>query len=70
MHLSRNAVLVTCKSFVRSHLDYDHILYNKPDNENSLRTLGEVQYMVCLAITCGIQGISKKRFMMSCAYIH
>ena len=60
MHLSRNAVLVICKSFVRSHLDYDHILYNKPDNENSLKTLGEVQYMVCLAITCAIQEFRKR----------
>ena len=60
MHLSRNAVLVICKSFVRFHLDYDHILYNKPDNENSLKTLGEVQYMVCLAITCAIQEFRKR----------
>ena len=34
VNLSHNALLTICKSFVRPHLDYGDILYDKPNNEN------------------------------------
>ena len=33
VNLSLNALLTICKSFIRPHLDYGDILYDKPNNE-------------------------------------
>ena len=53
--LPRNALLTIYKSFVRPHLDYDDILYDKPNNENFQNKLGKVQYRAYLPITGAIQ---------------
>ena len=34
VHLPRSALLTIYKSFIRPHLDYGDILYDKPNNEN------------------------------------
>ena len=44
-------------AFLNPHLDYDHSLYDKPNNEN-FQKLEKVQYKACLAITGAIQGTS------------
>ena len=58
INLPRNALLTIYKSFVRPHLDYGDILYDKPNNENFQNKLAKVQYRACLAITGAIQGTS------------
>ena len=45
--LPRNVLLTIYKSFVRPHLDYGDILYDKPDNENFQNKLEKVQYRAC-----------------------
>ena len=60
-NLPRNALLTINKSFVRPHLDYGDILYDKPSNNNFQSKMGKVQYRACLAITSGIQGTSRER---------
>ena len=55
----RNALLTIYKSFVRPHLDYGDILYDKPNNENFQKKLEKVKYRTCLAITSAIQGTSR-----------
>ena len=52
---------VQYKSFVRFHLDYGDILYDKPNNENFRNKLEKVRYRACLAITGAIQGTSKTK---------
>ena len=59
INLPRNALLKIYKSFVRPHLDYGDILYDKPNNENFQNKLEKVQYRACLAITGAIQGTSR-----------
>ena len=59
INLPRNALLTIYKSFVRPHLDYGDILYDKPNNENFQNKLEKVQYRACLAITGAIQGTSR-----------
>ena len=59
INLPRNALLTIYKSFVRPHLDYGDILYDKPNNENFQIKLEKVQYRACLAITGAIQGTSR-----------
>ena len=56
----RNALLTIYKSFVRPHLDYGDILYDKPSNDNFQSKMEKVQYRACLAITGGIQGTSRE----------
>ena len=48
------------KSFVRSHLDYGDVVYDKPNNESFANRLERVQYKACLAITVVIQGTSRE----------
>ena len=57
--LPQNALLTIYKSFVRPHLDYGDILYDKPNNENFQNKLEKVQCRACLAITGAIQGTSR-----------
>ena len=61
-NVSRKALLTIYKSFVRPHLDYGVILYDKPEIENFQNKLEKVQYRGCLAITCVIQGKSRQNF--------
>ena len=61
INLPRNALLTIYKSFIRPHLDYRDILYDKPSNDNFQSKMEKVQYRACLAITGGIQGTSRER---------
>ena len=59
--LPRNALLTIYKSFVRPHLDYGDIVYDKRNNENFQNELEKVQYGACLAITGALQGTSRTK---------
>ena len=62
VNLPRNALFTLYKSFIRPHLDYGDILYDKPSNDNFQRKMEKVQYRAYLAITGRIQGTSRERF--------
>ena len=53
--LPRNALLTIYKSFVRPHLDYGDIVYDRPNNESFISKLEQVQYNAALAITGAIK---------------
>ena len=55
LNLARSALFTIYKSFIRPHLEYGDILYDKPDNENFQNKIEKVQYKACLAITGTIQ---------------
>ena len=59
VNVPRNALLTIYKSFIRLHLDYGDVLYDKTENENFQNKLEKVQYRACLLITSAIQGISR-----------
>ena len=61
VNLPRSALLTIYKSFIRPHLEYGDILYDKPDNENFQNKIEKVQYKACLAITGAIQGTSREK---------
>ena len=61
VHFPRSALLTIYKSFLRPHLDYGDILYDKPNNENFQNKIEQVQYKACLAITNAIKGTSRER---------
>ena len=56
----RKILFAICKSFIRPHLGYGNILYDKPDNQNFESKIEKVQYKGCIAITSAIQGTSRK----------
>ena len=49
------------KTFVKPHLDYTHIIYEKPDNESFKDWVEKLQYNGALAITGAIRGTSQER---------
>ena len=56
------ATLITIfKAFVRSHLDYEEMLYDQAFNISFPDRLESVQYNACLAITGAIRGTSKEK---------
>ena len=48
-------------SFIRPHLDYVDIIYNKPDNQSFKNKTEYVWYKACTAITGAIQETSRDR---------
>ena len=56
--LPRSVLLTMCKSFIRPHLDYGDIIYDKVFNESFHAKLESLQYNTTLAITGAIRGSS------------
>ena len=65
VNLPRNALLTIYKSFIRPHLHYDDILYDKPSNDNFQSKMKKVQDRACLAITGEYKGLLENGFMMN-----
>ena len=61
VNLPRNALLTIYKSFIRPHLDFGDILYDKPNNESFQNKVEKVQYRPCLAIADAMQGTSREK---------
>ena len=59
--LPRSALLTIYKSFIRPHLDYGDIIYDKAFNEAFKSKLESVQYNAALAITGAIKGSSSEK---------
>ena len=49
--LPRPAVKTIYKTFVRPHLDYGDVIYDKVYNETFHQKLESIQYNVCLALS-------------------
>ena len=59
--LPRTALLTIYKSFIRPHLDYGDIIYDKAFNESFHAKLESLQYNATLAITGAIRGSSSEK---------
>ena len=58
---SRSAHLTIYKTFVRPHLDYVDIIYEKAHNSSFYQKIESAQYNACLVITSAIKGTSKEK---------
>ena len=58
--ISRKSLLSIYKTFLRPHLDYCDVIYDKPYNEKFADTVELFQYNVALAITGAVKGTSKE----------
>ena len=59
--LPRPALLTIFRSFIRPHLDYGDIIYDKAYNESFHAKLESLQYNASLAITGAIKGSSTEK---------
>ena len=59
--LPRSALLTIYKSFIRPHLDYGDIIYDKAFNESFHAKLESLQHNATLAITGAIKGSSTEK---------
>ena len=59
--LPQSALLTIYKSFIRPHLDYGDIIYDKAFNESFHAKLESLQYNATLAITGAITGSSTEK---------
>ena len=50
-----------CKSFIRPHLDYGDIVYDRAFNESFHKNLESIQYNAAIAITGAIRGTSSEK---------
>ena len=60
VNLPRDPLLRNFKSFIRPHLDYGDIIYDKPHNESFQNKIENIQYKACIAITGAVQGTSRE----------
>ena len=56
LSLPQSSLLTIYKSFVRPHLDYGDVIYDKPNNSSLSDKIENVQYNAVLAITGAIRG--------------
>ena len=59
--IPRSALFAIYKTFVRPHLNYGDIIYEKAYNSSFHQKIKSVQYTACLAITVAIIGTSKEK---------
>ena len=59
--LTRAPLLTIYKSFIRPHLDYGDIIYDKAYNSSFHQNLEKIQYNSALAITGAIRGTFKEK---------
>ena len=65
----QSALLTIYKSFIRPHLDYGDIIYDKAFNESFHAKLESLQYNATLVITGAIkEGLLLRKFMKNLAY--
>ena len=57
----RVALLTIYKSFLRPHLEYGDIIYDRAFNKSFQNKLDSVQYNAALAITGAIRGSSREK---------
>ena len=59
--IPRTALVTIYKSFIRPHLDYGDIIYDKPNNSSFIQNIEAIQYNAALAITGAIKRTSRHR---------
>ena len=59
--LPRQSLIKIYKSFIRPHLDYGDIVYDRAFNESFYKYLESIQYNAAIAITEAIRGTSSEK---------
>ena len=59
--LRRKSLVAIYKSFIRRHLDYSDVIYDRASNESFKQSLESLQYNTVIAITGAIRGTSREK---------
>ena len=59
--LPRKSLLAIYKSFIRPHLDYGDVIYDRAYNESFHQNLESLQYSAAIAVTGAIRGTSSEK---------
>ena len=65
--LPRQSLITIYKSFIRPHLDYGDIVYDRAFNESFHKNLESIQYNAAIAITGTIRGTSSEKLFQELA---
>ena len=57
--IPRSALVTIYKSFIRPHLDYGDIIYDRPNNNSFTQNIETIQYNAAMAVTGAIKGSSR-----------
>ena len=60
-NLALHSLVAIYKSFVRLHLNYRDIIYDKPNNESFTQKIERIQGNAALAFTSAIKGTSQSK---------
>ena len=60
-YMPRDSLVTIYKSFIRPHLDYADVIFDKPSNATFSNRIESAQYNAALAITGTIRGTSKEK---------
>ena len=60
-YMPRDSLVTICKSFIRPHLDYADVIFDKTNNATFSNRIESAQYNAALAITGTIRGTSKEK---------
>ena len=63
--LPRQALVTIYKAFIRPHLDYGDILYDKPNNETFINKIDKAQYDTVLEITGAIRWTPREKLNLA-----
>ena len=61
MQPRRYSLLTIYKSFIRPHLDYQHVIYDQPNNNRLSEKIEVTHYNAALAITGTIRRTSREK---------
>ena len=59
--LPRQSLVTVYKAFIRSHLDYEDIIYDQTNSDSFHQKMDSVQHNAALAITGAIRGTSREK---------
>ena len=59
--LPRQSLITIYKTFIKPHLDYGDIIYDRAYNSSFHQNIESIQYNAALAITGAIRGTSKEK---------
>ena len=59
--IPRKSLIIIYKSFIRPHLDYCDIIYDRPSTDSFTSIIESIQYNAACAITGAIKGSSKEK---------
>ena len=61
-YMPRDSLVTIYKSFIRPHLDYADVIFDKPSNATFSNRIESAQYNAALAITGTIRGTLRKNY--------